>query len=440
MQFDDPKSILEAAAAKPSRGVDAHALVKEGARLRRARMAAAVTGLAVVVAGASASFGILRGGGDGDLGPAPVAASPDEPCERGGKNVSLFLTEDVLGREARRLAIVLDRQVRELQNGGRVVYVPAREADENEGPVRGPNVAYDGRHPRIDLHGVDEDTVYRLEQRLRDRLELVKESRAEGRGARECSGDEEGATAEYSSVRDVDRYEPADLAPSVEPELVEAECGTGPLHVSRDVFLDSPDKKWCRFEVSIANVGMTPLEFRYDDQAVNVYHGPVDPWPAGEEAPAFAGRLFAEPLEPGRTATGRAMFLLEHDAVPTRLELWGPALGMPVFVLDYDCLADLRDDTDGRCAFGGTPEPRRSLDEEGVIEISLYHCGVDPIAFAGRQWVVPDPPFDATNVPRGFSGGGWFEVTSEDQARYVDTSGIALHFEAATSWEPPPCQ
>ena len=52
MQFDDPRAMLESAAAHPSRGVDPRALMKEGARLRRARLAAAVTGVAVVVAAA----------------------------------------------------------------------------------------------------------------------------------------------------------------------------------------------------------------------------------------------------------------------------------------------------------------------------------------------------------------------------------------------------
>jgi hypothetical protein len=78
-------------------------------------------------------------------------------------------------------------------------------------------------------------------------------------------------------------------------------------------------------------------------------------------------------------------------------------------------------------------------DAVSAMKVTLYHCGVDPVEFAGRRWVVSDPPFDATNAPEEFTGEGSFEVLSHDRARFVDVSGIELTFRARDRYQRPPC-
>ena len=119
MQFDDPRNMLEAAAARPSRGVDPHAVIERGRRLRRARYGAAAGGMALVLAGASASFGLL---GTRDGGGRRPAAAID--CSRERLTASVFVEPyamdaavDALGEELRahpgveRVTYVTGRQV-----------------------------------------------------------------------------------------------------------------------------------------------------------------------------------------------------------------------------------------------------------------------------------------------------------------------------------------
>ena len=92
MQSDEVKRMLEAAAAQPSGPLDAGRVLRTGTRLRRNRLAAAAAGVAVVVAGASASFGIL--GTDGGPGPAGTTA-----CETGGHTAVIYLERDASSAE-----------------------------------------------------------------------------------------------------------------------------------------------------------------------------------------------------------------------------------------------------------------------------------------------------------------------------------------------------
>lgn len=127
MQFDDPRSILEAAAASPSTEVDPRALIRRGTAMRRARFAAAAAGLAVVVAGASASFGLLgRDGGDGHR---PAAAD----CSREEQTVSVFLEPYATDAAVEELR----RELEETPGVGGVEYVSDREAVEEAAAVGG---------------------------------------------------------------------------------------------------------------------------------------------------------------------------------------------------------------------------------------------------------------------------------------------------------------
>ncbi|MDQ3914080.1 MAG: permease-like cell division protein FtsX [Actinomycetota bacterium] len=103
MQSDDVKRMLEAAAAEPSRPLDASALIRRGTRLRRARFAAAAAGLAVVVAGASTSFGIL--GSDERPGPAGELAAG---CEDIGTSAAIYLRNDASETKIAELERALD--------------------------------------------------------------------------------------------------------------------------------------------------------------------------------------------------------------------------------------------------------------------------------------------------------------------------------------------
>ncbi len=87
MQFDDPRSTLDSAAAKPSRGIDPHALIERGRILRRARYASGAAGLALVVAAASASLGFLGS----DRGKVPPAGDLGAVCSATGLTASVHI-------------------------------------------------------------------------------------------------------------------------------------------------------------------------------------------------------------------------------------------------------------------------------------------------------------------------------------------------------------
>lgn len=62
--------------------------------------------------------------------------------------------------------------------------------------------------------------------------------------------------------------------------------------------------------------------------------------------------------------------------------------------------------------------------------VTLYHCGVNPTEFEGRTWAVPQSlvPFDATNAPDSFVGRGTVARVREEEALYVDESGVEIVF------------
>jgi hypothetical protein len=199
---------------------------------------------------------------------------------------------------------------------------------------------------------------------------------------------------------------------------------------------------WCRLDVRIANLGESPIRFPYSEQLLHVDDTAIPPWSSadGGNAPFFARPLFRNEILPGAAATGQLIFILGRHEVPRKLELWGSARNTPiVFTLDYDCLLYLRGDRDSGCSFAGELRDPAYGIEEGPVDVTLYHCGVDPVVFAGRQWVVTEPPFDATNAPSDFTGHGRFEVESNREGVYVDESGERLRFEAIERWTPPPC-
>lgn len=72
------------------------------------------------------------------------------------------------------------------------------------------------------------------------------------------------------------------------------------------------------------------------------------------------------------------------------------------------------------------------------VTVTLYHCGVNPLRYEGRDWEVPDAeqPFDATNAPPSFVGEGTIEQISADELRYTDASGLTLRFVPDDGTEP----
>jgi hypothetical protein len=76
-----------------------------------------------------------------------------------------------------------------------------------------------------------------------------------------------------------------------------------------------------------------------------------------------------------------------------------------------------------------------------TVEVSLYHCGLDPLVVDGQTWVADPPPFDGTNAPPEFVSRGTFAVAPDGTtAAYTDESGITVTFTAVDeTWEPPAC-
>ncbi len=134
MQFEDPKSLLEAAAAKTARPLDAHGLLKQGARLRRARAAAMVAGLAIAVAGASISVRAL--GTSDDRGAPGPAGNVEAACDQPAASATIYLRDDASRKEIRALRRDLQAAEKEL------VRAMGNEARRLRGaPGRSPGVA-----------------------------------------------------------------------------------------------------------------------------------------------------------------------------------------------------------------------------------------------------------------------------------------------------------
>lgn len=439
MQFEDPKSILEAAAAQPTQGLDAHALVAKGTRLRRARLAAAVTGMAVVVAAASASFGMLADRRD-DAAPGPAA--PSERACPPSNRVSVYLRHGVATDEGRELARMLDRQVRDLNAASRVAYVSKRQA-YRELTRRGRDVAADDDRElpwatlqaRLDVHNVDDADLERLVLMLEEQIDMVQATVDKPLG---------GACAEV--IRTLPGPEtdgplpPGDDPRTASVDLMRAECETGTIRLAVGPAEFTDGTKWCRFVLYVRNATGRPLQLDVDEQLLWSTRGQaVTPW---EDAMIgdYSTRLFTSPLAPGRGRMGEVTFLVLPGDVPASLELQPDPGFAPISIeLEYDCPADLRDEPGKRCLFSPRSDPVAFEQTHRRVEVTLWHCGVDPLFVAGQEWVVQDPPFDATNAPESFTGRGRFERKSAITAVYVDDGGEQILFEVVPDWEPPPC-
>ena len=89
----------------------------------------------------------------------------------------------------------------------------------------------------------------------------------------------------------------------------------------------------------------------------------------------------------------------------------------------------------------------KDADESRSVEVSLWHCGVDPVTVDGRLWEAatpqsvdssPDLPLDGTNTPDDWVGRGTVVVTG-DRMTYTDQGGEVIDFVPDDGIAPPPC-
>lgn len=446
MQFEDPRTILEAAAAKPSRGVDAPALVKQGARLRRARLAAAVTGVTVVVVAASASFGMLADGGRDDAAPGPAAECDqgDDACRARAEfcelplppNASIFLRDDAPKEDVLELRDLLLRQRGIVQ----VEYHSKKDAYEefvalNEGQSELWPTIHPDDLPATLRVTVSDDAALRRIQNL-DSV-LVDETRS-SLDVRERLCQEAARPApDPTAVPHLEPPVPAAGERAAVVKVLRAECRTRSIDRSIS-FRDAT--RWCRFVLLVDNQGSRSLSLNAGDQVLRTANGEAGPPAEDLMSGDFSTRLFTSPIPAGRRRTGQVIFLVPPDDIPAVLELHPrPGFAPASVLLEYDCARDLHDEPGGRC-FLGLQSASVGLEQTWArTTVTLYHCGFEPVSFRGREWVVPDPPFDATNAPEGFAGEGLFKQRSARDALYYDDGGEVVHFEAIEDWDPPPC-
>ena len=446
MQFDDPKSILEAAAAKPSRGIDAPALVRQGTRLRRARLAAMATGVAVVVVAASVSFGALSDGRRDDAAPGPAAPSPDDRCGPPSSRASFYLRDDVRAVDAKRLLRRLEAELRELDGALRATYVSHRaayrefaERYREKDPETSQSLPWTALPARLDFENIDDATIAALEKRLAGRIDgFEHRTNTTGRDGACVEVVEGGKPSEPVRGPNVD-VSPAERD-RVEVDLRRAECRTGTVKLDGGTadFVDG--SKWCTLVVFVDNGAARPVRLEMKGQTLWMEAG--DSMPPWEDAMVgdFANRLFTSVIGPGEQRLGEMTFLLTPWDVPAQLEIVPARDFAPVTIpLDYDCPADLRTEPRRRCSFGEGSEPQPLTQKTARVRVTLYHCGVLPLRFGDRRWVVADPPFDATNAPEDFVGQGRFERKSAVTALYNDDSGEVILCEEIEDWEQPIC-
>lgn len=546
MQFDDPRSVLDSAAAKPSRGIDPYRLARRGRRLRRARYGAAAAGLGLAIAVTSASLGLL--GSTRNQGPGPTGT---DACSGPDTTVSFFLRHDATDAEVQALRTELeqDPDVVEVEytsaasapealgevtaeSGSSVALAPApaylrvvavdeaaaRRLEDLDGPaldvvaprpVRGDfqclvqtycatempltaliflddgtprraalalrdellsargvkSVDYVSKHEaydefvrlyedRLDLYATISpgDLPARLNVTAADEAALdrvralqspaVDEIKSSGDLHERYCGERSEAQPLPSPTADEDgrgesRYDPRT---PLDVDLLRAECRT-PRTLSAMEGRELPAAvKSCRFVVFVDNASWLSLEPDLDEQVLWTTNGHLlHPSPEVNEG-ELARRLFDDPIGPDEHRIGEVAFLLSPGEVPAALEVrLDPSVAPTRFRLDYDCAADLRRDPRGRCLFTPDQAPDGAQQASGRVEVTLYHCGVEPVVVAGREWVVPSPPFDATNAPADFFGEGRFEIKSDKYAVYVDRSGEVIRFRAIPDWAPPPC-
>jgi hypothetical protein len=127
--------------------------------------------------------------------------------------------------------------------------------------------------------------------------------------------------------------------------------------------------------------------------------------------------------DPGHVRSGRANLGRERRR-PKGMHDWRASTVLALVVVAA-CSEGDRDDADVATS---TRNPKGPI----PVEVTLYHCGIEPIWFEGRSWEVPEEtgPFDEMSAPEEFVGRGTVERNSRGESlRYVDESGIVLFFE-----------
>lgn len=449
MQFEDPRSILEAAAAKPARGIDVNALTRRGSRMRRARYAAVAAGLAVTLAGATAAAGMLDGGRPRP-GPAAAECDPEDlACQAQAwclhpppDEAAVFLRDDASRAEVRGLRdAILDRPGVES-----VEYVSKHEAyDEFQQLYEGEPYLWETIDPS-NLPASLRITVSEraaLESLLYVTSPAIDEIRSGGGLYERVCGEEASPAPDLATEAPTEPPVPAKPDPAigvVDVELRWAVCKTGTFRLESGTAEFTDGSKWCKFVLAVDNGATRALRLGVDDLVLRNSDGQATtPWEPAMFGP-LATRLFASPIRPGDQVLGQVTYLLPPGDVPATLEIrQTPGFAPASLLVEYDCVTDLRDAPGRQCSFEANQERASLRQTWGRVEVTLWHCGVDPVVFGGREWVVPDPPFDATNAPEGFTGHGTFQQRSSRDALFFDQGGEIIHFEAIEDWEPPVC-
>ncbi|HEX2057026.1 MAG TPA: hypothetical protein VHI71_01545 [Actinomycetota bacterium] len=401
MQFDDPRSILESAAAKPTRDLVPAVILKHGARLRRIRYAFAAASTAAVVVGASAAMGAWTGEGNGAVRPEPAASSR---CGDGEEQALLPELSEVRHR--------VQERVKELT---RITDSISRHRDEPGSPARQVRAA------RKALADAEAELLELMERETEAR-------RRAGSDGPDCR----------SEQAEVTTHEPA-----AQVVLLREECDSSLPGRGRARFPNGDLGTWCRFVLRVDNEGEMPIVLDPDLQELGSKLAVRRPWRVQGESGSLDAGLF-EPIPPGESKLGEIVYLLREDEAPVALEIHVSGILRPIqFELAVtSCAADVAEEPQQKCLFepGGPGYTIRGHVLEGPAEVELYHCGVMPIAFDKRSWIADPPPFDETNAPEGFGGRGrmTYELGSLS-ATYVDESGVSFEVRAVEDWEPPPC-
>lgn len=90
--------------------------------------------------------------------------------------------------------------------------------------------------------------------------------------------------------------------------------------------------------------------------------------------------------------------------------------------------------------FTGCTQRASEMPAEDSVQVELYHCGFEPLAYRGKIWEVPEPePFDSTNAPASWKGKGTVTTVTETRLLYRDESGVEVAFVPDDGVPPPPC-
>ena len=180
MQSDDVRRMLSGAAAEPSRPLDARVVLAEGTRLRRVRLAVAATGLAVMVAGASAALAAYWPERDGDLGPGPAGTRASVACELDfgpALEVVVFLKNEAPAAQVQALRADLEQS----PDVADVRYVSPEEAHREaeaalEGVPRARPVSVGSMPATLRVRAVSESAAARLSFHMAPVIDHVRTS------------------------------------------------------------------------------------------------------------------------------------------------------------------------------------------------------------------------------------------------------------------------